>query len=275
MTGLIAAALAPHTPRIGIEAKAPPFQLGLIEGLRALGRELAALRPDFFVMQSSHWVSTFNWYVTGHAVHEGMCVADEAPDLIPGVPYRRPGVPDFAAALRDDLLAAGIPCGFNDTPHFAWDYASYVPLHYLDAAEAIPVMLLPTVICSPLEENRRVGALVHETARRLKRRVVFIASSALSHEVARGPELWPTPERRALDQRFLDMAEAGKVAELAEWLPQFARDSVAEMGGRPVAALIGAAEQLVATYGCVTGRRYGTYAQSSGSGNAAFCFLPA
>jgi hypothetical protein len=34
--------------------------------------------------------------------HEGRCVADEAPDLIPGMPYRYRGDPEFAAALVDE-----------------------------------------------------------------------------------------------------------------------------------------------------------------------------
>ena len=92
--GLIASAVATHSPRMAIEETAPDFVRGLIAGSREMGEAVRGLDPDLIVLQSAHWVSTFNWYVTAHAVHEGVCMAEEAPDLIPGIPYRLPGDPD-------------------------------------------------------------------------------------------------------------------------------------------------------------------------------------
>ena len=116
MSGIVASVVTPHTPRMGIEERAPDFVRGLIAGSRELGAALRALEPDLLVLHSSHWVATFNWFVTAHAVHEGLCVADEAPDLIPGIPYRQPGDPQFARALAETLLQADIPCGINENP---------------------------------------------------------------------------------------------------------------------------------------------------------------
>ena len=274
MTGLIASIVAPHTPRIGIETNAPPFQLGLIAGERELGQALRALGPDLIVLHSSHWVSTFNWYATSHAVHEGVCMAEEAPDLIPGIAYRRQGDPDFAAVLVERLRRAEVPAGLNDSPHFHWDYGSLVPLLYLDPDATLPVVLLPSVICSDLDENMRVGRLVHETAVALGRRTVFIASCALSHKVVRGPELWPSEEMQQMDHRLVELMCRGKADELAAWLPDYARGAVAEMGGRPLAALVGAMQAMAEAGGALGGRQYGPYAQSSGSGNATVCVQP-
>jgi len=275
MAGLVAGALAPHTPRIGIEANAPAFARGLIDGERALGDRLRELSPELIVLQSSHWVSTFNWYVAAQAVHEGVCVADEAPDLIPGIPYRRTGDRDFAAALAGRIRDAGIPAGLNESPHFNWDYGSLVPLQYIDPEGRLPVVLLPTVICSDLEENMAVGRLVHETAADLGRRAVLIASCALSHKVMRGPELWPSQEMQDMDHRFVALMCNGDVDTLAAWLPDYSRDAVAEMGGRPMAGLIGALQALQESAGSLTGRQFGPYGQSSGSGNAAIGLWPA
>ena len=127
---LIASAVTPHTPRMGIEEQAPAFVRGLIEGSRELGAALRALKPDLIVLQSAHWVATFNWYVTAHERHEGTCVADEAPDLIPGLPYRYPGDPEFARALAESIRALELPCGLNESPHYRWDYGTLVPLRY-------------------------------------------------------------------------------------------------------------------------------------------------
>lgn len=265
---LIACGVAAHTPRIGIEKNAPPFQLGLISGLREMGQAIRAMRPDVLVLQSAHWVSTFNWYVTGHRVHEGVCIADEAPDLIPGTPYRRKGDPEFAAALVAKIKGAGIPCGLNDAQHYNFDYASLVPVQYMDPDAEIPMVTLPSVICAELDECITVGRLVHDAAAASGRRAVFISSCALSHKVVRGPELWPSEERQALDRKFIDLACRGDAQALQTFLPHFAKAAMAEMGGRTISGMIGAMQALALVHGPLVGRQYGTYAQSSGSGNA-------
>jgi 3,4-dihydroxyphenylacetate 2,3-dioxygenase len=260
--------VAAHVPRIGIEAKAPEFQRGLIAGLKEMGEALRAMQPDLIVLQSAHWVSTFNWYATVQHPHRGICVADEAPDLIPGLAYERPGDPNFARGLIAALLDAGLPALANDSAHYKWDYAAYVPLHYLDAQQTIPVVLIPTCVCADLDESMRVGELVDAAARASARRAVFISSCALSHQVVRGPQLWPSEERIALDRRFIDALRSPVMPQLLSWFPEYCRDTVAEMGGRVLATLLGTLQAMQRRGATLTGRQFGDYAPSSGSGNA-------
>ena len=266
--GLIAAAVVPHVPTLGLAENTPDFQQTLVEGERALGRALRELKPDLFVVNSSHWICTFGWYATCQSVHEGMCVADEAPDLIPGIPYRRKGDSEFASALVEAWQGLGVPGGRNDTPHYAWDYGSLVPLLHLDPDAEVPVVQMPTVILADQAECMKAGRAVHETAKRLGRRVVFLASSAFSHQLVRGRHLMPTPEREALDQRFIDQLKKGAIAEALAWLPEYSRAAVAEMNGKPLATMLGALQALVADGAKLAGKQFGGYAQSSGSGNA-------
>jgi 3,4-dihydroxyphenylacetate 2,3-dioxygenase len=259
---------------MGVEDDAPKFIRGLIGGLRELGEAMRALEPDAFVLHSAHWISTFLWYVPLHQIHEGLCVADEAPDLIPGSPYRWRGMPELAEAISSALTAEGIPCRSFDTPHWSWDYGCFVPLHYMDPGREVPVVLLPTVLCSDLAENRKVGRLVHEAAKAARKNVIFVSSCALSHDVVRGPELWPTEERQALDGKFIDLMKRGEVGELTEWLPEFIREGVAEMGGRTISTMVGGLEALAAEHDKLIGAQYGPYAQSSGSGNAHLAMFP-
>lgn len=266
--GIVAAAAVPHVPTLGLPENTPDFQLTLVEGERALGRALRELKPDLFVVNSSHWVCTFGWYATCQSVHQGMCVADEAPDLIPGIAYKRKGDAEFASALVDEWQARGIPGGRNDTPHYAWDYGSLVPLLHLDPEAEIPVVQIPTVILSDLAECTLAGRAVHATAKRLGRRVVYIASSAFSHALVRGRHLKPTPERAALDQKFIDLLKRGAASEAIAWLPEYSRAAVAEMNGKPLAGMLGALQALEEEGARLEGEQYGGYAQSSGSGNA-------
>jgi len=266
--GIIAAAAVPHVPTLGLAKNTPDFQLTLVEGERALGRALRDAKPDLFVVNSSHWVCTFGWYATSQSVHEGVCVADEAPDLIPGIPYKRKGDAEFASALVDEWQAQGIPGGRNDTPHYAWDYGSLVPLLYLDPDAEVPVVQIPTVIMADHAECMKTGRAVHATAKRLGRRVVFIASSAFTHDLVRGRHFRPKPEREALDARFIDQLKRGAVREALAWFPEYSRAVVAEMNGKPLATLLGALQALEEEGAKLTGEQFGGYAQSSGSGNA-------
>jgi len=266
--GIIAAAAVPHVPTLGLAKNTPDFQLTLVEGERALGRALRDAKPDLFVVNSSHWVCTFGWYATSQSVHEGVCVADEAPDLIPGIPYKRKGDAEFAKALVDEWKAQGIPGDCNETPHYAWDYGSLVPLLYLDPDAEVPVVQIPTVIMADHAECMKTGRAVHATAKRLGRRVVFIASSAFTHDLVRGRHFKPKPEREALDQRFIDQLKRGAVHEALAWFPEYSRAVVAEMNGKPLATLLGALQALDEDGAKLSGEQFGGYAQSSGSGNA-------
>lgn len=257
--------IAPHTPRIGVEANAPDFQRGLIEGLREMGAALRRPedRPDVIVINSTHWITTFLWFATCQAQHKGRVVAQEAPDLISGIPYAYTGDSAFAHALVDEMKVGGMAVGANETEDYVWDYGTWVPLQYIDPDGEIPVVAVSTVILADLEECLKAGAAVRRTAEKTGKKVAVIGSTALSHELVRGPESWPTEERRDLDRRFIDLLTGGRLAEARAWLPEYAREAVGEMGGRVLAYAVGALGE-----GSWSGRQYGPYAQSSGSGNA-------
>jgi 3,4-dihydroxyphenylacetate 2,3-dioxygenase len=124
------------------------------------------------------------------------------------------------------------------------------------------------VLMSDHAECLRAGAAIHATARRLGRRAVFVASSALTHALVRGRHLMPTPERVAADQRLIGQLQRGEVEDAIGWFSEYSRFTVAEMGGRALATLLGALKAMQEETGPLQGRQYGGYAQSSGSGNA-------
>ena len=267
---IIRAGVVPHTPRMGIEAKAPDFVKGVIKGQREMGEALRGAKPDVIVINSAHWVCTFNWYVTCQRAHEGRCVADEAPDLIPGIPYRYKGDPEYAAALVEEIKALGYPCHRNDSDYFKWDYGSWVPAHHLDPAGEVPVVLVGTVVSADLKEAMAVGSAVRTAAEKTGRKAAFLASSAFSHKLVRGPELWPTEERQALDRKFIAMLSEGNIREAKAWFPEYTNAVVGEMGGRNIATMLGCLDERRR----YKGRQFGPYGQSSGSGNANLLLEP-
>jgi 3,4-dihydroxyphenylacetate 2,3-dioxygenase len=270
--GIVRAVITPHTPRMGIEAKAPAFLRGVIAGSHALGEEVRGAKPDLLVLQSAHWFSTFNWYVTCQDVHEGVCVASEAPDMIPGSDYRRPGDQEFARALVAECTVLGIPFQPNVSPHYRWDYGTWVPLNYLDPEQRIPAVILPSCLLSSLEECLAVGGAVRAAAERLGRKAVFIGSTALAHQLVRGPGIWPSEAHQQRDREFIAALVEGRIGSAKRMLGDYSREVVAEAGGRVLATTLGCLdEKSGAAY---AGRVHGSYGPSSGSGNVSIAVRP-
>jgi len=269
--GIIRAAVAAHSPRMGIEEKAPDFVRPLIAGLREMGDAIRAAKPDVIVVHSTHWVCTFMWYVTTQAVHKGVCVGDEIPDFIPGSPYQYKGDPEFARAIIGEIEAAGYPARPNDSPHYNWDYGSWIPVKYMDPKAEIPVVLIGTTIMADLNECMGVGGAVRKAAEKTGRRAVVVASSSFTHKLVRGPALWPTEDRMELDRRFIGLLTEGKIAEAKRWYPDYTEWVVGEMGGRNIALMLGAMDEKAEAY---KGQQFGPYGQSSGSGNANVAVAP-
>ncbi len=269
MTGVIAAATVAHVPTMGRAEITPDFQQTLVAGERTLGAAIRrALKPDLWVIASTHWVATFDWLPTCQPVHEGHCVADEAPNLIAGIPYRYRGDPEFGGALFEEFGRANVPAARNDSPHYEWDYGTFVPLSHLDPQAEVAVVGIPTVLMADHAECMRAGAAVHATAKRLGRRVVFLASTAFSHVLVRGRHNWPTPERMDADRRFIEQLKAGAIDDAVAGFTAYSRFTGAEMGGRVLATLLGVVQALKAEGRPLAGREFGEYAQSSASGNA-------
>lgn len=267
MSGIMATGVVAHVPTLSRAEITPKYQNTLVEGEQRLGVALRALKPDLWVIVSTHWVSTFNWFVTMQAEHKGVCVADEAPDLIPGTPYQYRGDPAFAETLLNQWAGAGIPAQRNTTQHYTWDYGTYVPLSHLDPQGEVPVVSLPVVLMADIEECLRAGEAIQAAAKELNRRAVVIASSALTHALVRGRENWPIPERVEADQRVIDMLKQGQLDAVIAGFADYAKAGVVEMGGRAIATMLGATRAVAADTGPMAAHQFGGYAQSSGSGN--------
>ena len=272
--GLIAAGIAAHVPSLGSLATVPDFQQGLITGLRELGAAVRALEPDVVVIESAHWVSTFNWFATVQNPHKGVCVATEAVELIPGTPYERKGDPQYAQALVEAFKPHQVPAFPNASEHYSWDYAGLIPLLHMDPECELAVVQIPTVLAADHDECRLAGRLIDAAGRACGKRVVFIASSALTHAVVRGRHNWPTPERREQDRRMIELLCAGDLDTINAGFVDYANAVKAEMGGRVVATLLGAMDALRAGGRRLSGIKFGEYAQSSGSGNVNILITP-
>ena len=264
--GIYRGIVVPHAPRLGLPELVPDFQKDLVRGIYEMGEDLRADKPDVMIINSTHYVSTFNWLASTVAEHKGYCVAMEAPEMIQGESYAYRGDPELGGAIRKEILGLGYPCVENASVHYTWDYGTWVPIHYLDPDAEIAVITLPIVLAADLDETFAVGQALHRVCEKMGRRAVLAASSSFSHKLVRQPEAWPTEERQHADREFIALLLAGDLNEAWAGFPDYAKFVVGEMGGKALALLLGGL--TAASAGSFETAQFGPYAQSSGSGNA-------
>ena len=268
MGAVVGALIVTHTPRIAYESKAPAFTREMIRGMHELGEEVARLKPDALIQASTHWVTTFHHYVLGHKHHRGVLTSSEAPDMISGEPYDFPGDLELAEAIVAKGKEKGIPVVLTAADHFVIEYGTLNPLRYLTPQFDLPVVPISSCLLADLQECIRWGEAIAEAVKQTSKRVMVLASGALSHVLVRGPEKWPSEELQRLDHRFVELVTQGRTEELKSFFPPFVKKVDAEMGGRHLAILLGA------TGGAFRGRLH-AYGPSSGSGNAVVSLTPA
>jgi 3,4-dihydroxyphenylacetate 2,3-dioxygenase len=262
--------LSVHTPRYcTLEAAfarklAHPDFGPVRDGLVEQGRLLEAAHPEVIIINSCHLITTFPVVVDGTPRHRGVLTAQEAPELIHGVEYDFPGDYTLASAMIDRGRAAGELCTLARDVHYPLDYGTVMPLVcYLDPAQRTPMIPVSVCLVSDLDESFRWGRHIAVAVRETGRRAAFVSSGSVSHKLVRGPERWPRERDQELDHRLARMLADGDYDGAWGWLPEYAKESEPEMGGRHLAMMLGVLVESGQRFTAVAH----AYGPSSGSGN--------
>jgi 3,4-dihydroxyphenylacetate 2,3-dioxygenase len=255
---IVGAGLIAHVPTI-VLPQATRFELNegreisLVPGLRRLRAEvLDRLRPDTIVVIDAHWATTVEFVVAAHERRHGFYTSDELPRGMSSMPYDLKGDPELATAFakladgRNDMWITAV-----DNPHLPIHYPTVNLLQYLQGDERwVSVSCCQT---AEPQDSILLGALLGEAIAGLDRRVVVLASGALSHT------FWPFGQLRAHEASdpvhiFSDRARhADKVVLDAFWRGDHAAvidDMPAYLGVKPEARF----GHYLAMVGAVGGR---------------------
>jgi 3,4-dihydroxyphenylacetate 2,3-dioxygenase len=203
----------------------------IVEGLHRMRREcLDPLQPDTIIVLDTHWFTTFEWVVSAHERRTGKFTSGELPRGNPQMSYDIVGDPELArhveqvAAERTDTWVHA-----SDDPYLPIHYATVYLTPFLQGAERW--MSVSTCQTAEFDDMVKFGEVLGEAIRRSDRRVVIVASGALSHK------FWPlsqlrqhegadpadvfSPEHRAADERVIKWLEAGDHAAVLDNYPEF------------------------------------------------------
>ena len=168
-------------------------------------------------MFDAHWATTVEFVVSAQARRHGRYTSDELPRGMSQVPYDIPGDPELAALIGEEVTAAGSWMTPIDDPYLPIHYPTVNLLPFLQGAERW--ISVSTAQTAETDDFLLVGAAIGRAVARSGRRVVLLASGAMSHTFWKLKELRAhessdpvhirTPEARAADLERMAWLEAG------------------------------------------------------------------
>ncbi|MEU3460645.1 3,4-dihydroxyphenylacetate 2,3-dioxygenase [Streptomyces sp. NPDC006733] len=285
MGEIVGAGLLAHVPTIVLpEADRRELNEGreitLVPGLRQLRRDVFdSLDYDTVVVLDSHWATTVEFVITAHARRAGLFTSEELPRGMCRMPYDFPGDPELARSVA----------AFADK-HNTWITPvddPYLPVHYATVnlwkflGEGLPDKRWMSIgVCQTGdgEDHLRLGRALADGIAATDRRVLVLASGALSHT------FWPlrrlrdhessdpshifTAEARAADEQRIDWFRQGRHDRVLGTMAEFYRYRPEARFGHYL-MLAGALGEERCT---APARQYGAYENSIGTGQVHLWF---
>ena len=238
MGEVVGAGLLAHVPTIMLpEGERRELNHGedttLVPGLERLRREVFdVLDYDTVVVLDSHWATTVEYVVSAQDRRAGLFTSEELPRGMSRVPYDYPGDPELARAMAARADAHGTWVTAIDDPFLPVMYATINLWHYL--GRGLPDkrwVSVSTCQTGDTEDHLRAGRALGDAIAAADRKVVLIASGALSHTFwplrqlrdheAAGAEHIFTPRAYHADQERIDWLGKGDHARVLGTMPEF------------------------------------------------------
>lgn len=238
MGEVVGAGLLAHVPTIMLPERIRKElnegqEISLVPGLHRLRTEVFdQLDYDTVIVLDSHWATTVEFVVTAQDRRAGLFTSEELPRGMTRIPYDFRGDPDLARAIGAEGEAAGTWMTPIDDPYLPIFYATVNLWDFLgrglDDKRWISVSVCQT---GETEDFLRAGRAIKAAIAKSERRVILIASGALSHTFwplrelrsheASDPSHIFTPQARAADEERIRWFEQGDHAQVLETMPEF------------------------------------------------------
>ncbi|WP_205326074.1 hypothetical protein [Glycomyces sp. YM15] len=285
MGEIVGAGLLAHVPTIALpEATRRELNHGadttLVSGLERLRADVFETADyDTVVVLDSHWATTVEFVVTAHDRRSGLFTSEELPRGMSRRPYDFPGDPELAHLIAARGEANGTWITAIDDHSLPIFYATTNLWEFL--GKGLPDKRWISIgVCqtADTEDNLRLGRALGQAIAESDRKVLLIASGALSHTFwplrqlrdheAAGVEHIFTPEAAAADFERIAWFKAGDHAKVLDTMPEFYKFKPEARFGHYL-MMIGALGEADCT---AAARQYGEYENSVGTGQVHLWF---
>lgn len=237
---LIGCFVAPHPPIMIPEVGGRDLADvdATVRSMRTLRDRVASLDPDTIVLLSPHApLAARQMGVSFASSYSGSLAYFRAP----GVTLSAPGDQELAQAIVDQAAINKVPTTITASHKgpVMLDHGSMVPLVYLMGGLARPCgLVLLSFSQLSYEEHVRFGEAVGEALMGSSQRVVYVASSDMSHRLIPGAPAGYDPRGAEFDRQVVDAFAAGDWQGLLSIQPGLIM-AAGECGYRSLAVLSG------------------------------------
>jgi 3,4-dihydroxyphenylacetate 2,3-dioxygenase len=285
MGEVVGAGLIAHVPTIVLpEAVRRELNNGedttLVPALHELRRDVFdVLDYDTVVVLDSHWATTVEFVVTAQTRRAGLFTSEELPRGMSQRPYDFPGDPELAHLVASKAADHCTWITAIEDDHLPIFYATTNVWEFL--GQGLPDKRWISIgVCqtADMEDNLRLGRALGDAIAESDRKVVLIASGAMSHTFwplrqlrdheAAGVEHIYSPEAAAADAERLEWFAKGDHARVLDTMPEFYRFRPEARFGHYL-MMMGALGEGDCT---ATSRQYGEYENSVGTGQVHLWF---
>lgn len=238
--GLIGCFAAPHPPIIIPEVGGAELDKvkSTVSSMQKLRSRAAALSPDTVVLLSPHApLMKQKMGVSLASAYEGDLGYFNAPDVL----VDAEGDEGLAREILERVQQAGLPVGLiaSTGETLDLDHGSMVPLAYVmgDLGPSCRLVLLSFSL-QGLQEHAEFGAAVGEALIDAEQRILYVASSDLSHRLIPGAPAGFDPRGAEFDRQVAESFSSGDWRALLSIDPELAQ-AAGECGYRSLAVLSG------------------------------------
>ncbi|WP_300263676.1 AmmeMemoRadiSam system protein A [uncultured Cloacibacillus sp.] len=237
--GIPAGIMVPHPPLIVPavgrgEERVIAATVGAYERAAAFVMSFA---PETLIVVSPHTAMYADYFhVSPGAGASGNFAQFGAPQEAFDAAYDAEFVRELEAAAKE----SGFPAGTLGERDKRLDHGVMVPLYFLSrAAGKLPKAVRVGLSGLSLAEHYKFGRLIAETAERLGRRAVVVASGDLSHKLKADGPYGFSPDGPVYDERIMDVMGRAAFDELFDF-SEDSCESAAECGHRSFVIMAGA-----------------------------------
>ena len=254
-------------------------EISLVPGMHQLREEVfETLDYDTVVVLDSHWFTTVEFVVTAQDRRAGLFTAEELPRGMCRIPYDWRGDPELAHAMADAAPDHSTWVTANDDQYLPIYYATLNLWKFLGEGLDKRWISVSVAQTGDTEDFLRAGRALGDAIARTDRKVLLLASGALSHTFwklrqlrdheASDVEHIRTPEAYAADMERIAWFKDGEHAKVLDTMGDFLRYRPESMFAHYL-MMIGALGEADCR---ATARQYGDYENSIGTGQVHLWF---
>ena len=235
---LLGAYIVPHPPLIVPEVgKGQELQVSnTINSYQEVARRIAALKPDTLIITTPHSIMYSDYiHISPGSGAKGSFARFGAREVAFQVRYDE----EFVEYLELAVDRRGIEAGTLGEKEPALDHGTMVPLYFINQYLKEYKVVRIGLSGLPVTEHYKLGRCIKETADKLHRRIVFIASGDLSHRLKEEGPYGYAPEGPQFDQEVTAAMESGDFLQLLSFQQSYC-ESAAECGLRSFLIMAGA-----------------------------------